>query len=78
MVYCVQLHEVSAHKFDLKERVVNDWLDKNANPTLFFRAVDVVTQYRTTCGTSYLKPHSTASCNVTVTHDESAVCLVEA
>jgi len=34
--------------------------------------------YRTVCRSSYLKPYSTATCNVTVMHDESVVGLVEA
>jgi len=33
--------------------------------------------YRTTCRFLHLKPYSTAFCNMTVTHDESAVGLVE-
>jgi len=33
--------------------------------------------YRTACGSLNLKPYSTASCNVTVTHDANAVGLVE-
>jgi len=33
--------------------------------------------YRTTCESSYWQPYSTATCNVTVTHDDSAVELVE-
>jgi len=33
--------------------------------------------YRTIDGTLNLKPYSTISCNVTVTHDENAVGLVE-
>jgi len=32
---------------------------------------------RTACGSLNLKPYSTAFCNMTVTHDESAVGLVE-
>jgi len=33
--------------------------------------------YRTACGSPYLKPYSTTSCNMTVMHDESAAGLVE-
>jgi len=33
--------------------------------------------YRIACGSSYLKPYSSTSYNVTVTHDESVVGLVE-
>jgi len=33
--------------------------------------------YRTACRSSYLKPYSTTTCNMTVTHDESAVGLVK-
>jgi len=29
--------------------------------------------YKTTCGSSYLKPYSTATCNVTITYYESVV-----
>jgi len=32
---------------------------------------------RTACGSLNLKPYSTAFCNMTVTHDESAVGLVK-
>jgi len=32
---------------------------------------------RSTCGSLNFKPYSTAFCNMTVTHDESAVGLVE-
>jgi len=32
--------------------------------------------YRTACGSLNLKPYSTTFCNMTVTHDESAVGLV--
>jgi len=40
---------------------------------LFFKG----SGYRTTCGSVHLKPYSTTSCNVTVTHDENAIGLVE-
>jgi len=33
--------------------------------------------YRTTCGSLNLKRYSTAFCNMTATHDESAVGLLE-
>ena len=33
--------------------------------------------YRTAWEYSYLKPYSTTTCSMTVTHDESAVGLVE-
>jgi len=33
--------------------------------------------YRTACESSQLKSYSTATCNVTVMHDESAIGLVE-
>jgi len=33
--------------------------------------------YRTACGSLNLKPYSTTFCNMTVTHDETAVGLVE-
>jgi len=33
--------------------------------------------YRSACGPSYFKPYSSATCNVTVTHKETAVGLAE-
>ena len=33
--------------------------------------------YRTACGSLNLKPYSTSFCNMTVTHNESAVGLVK-
>jgi len=39
--------------------------------------VKIGSGYRTACGSSHLKPHSTTTCNVTVTHNDSAVGLVK-
>jgi len=33
--------------------------------------------YRTACGSLNLKPYLTTLCNMTVTHDENAIGLVE-
>jgi len=41
------------------------------------RVYDLGSGYRTACGSSYLKPYSIATCNMTVMHDESVVGLVE-
>jgi len=41
-------------------------------PTFFYGS-----GYKTACRSLNLKPYSTAFCNVTVTHDESVIGLVE-
>ena len=49
----------------------------NDGAAVFFAMIFYGSGYRNTCGSLHLKTYSYSTCDVTVTHDETAVVFVE-